>query len=347
MGLGNIWVPHRKLLYTILVIAAGVLLSVGIYFFNLSIQPKQVTLIVDGQSEVIMTKAKTVEQLLQEKELSIIDKDVVRPDLTAAVDENMTVELLKSWQIPVVIAGKKQHVQTTNRDVAGVLQDAGIKTDGNDKVTPALDSKLTKDTEISVISVEEKVVQENKEVVFREVRKNDPSLKKGEIRELKKGQAGSAVLHYKVTTEDGKETSRELVKTEVVKEKQDRVLAVGTKKQEVVAATLASRGGKDIRAKRVLTNVELSAYTANAGGGYGKTATGVKATVGRTVAVDPKVVPLGWWVYIEGIGYRRAEDTGGAIKGNKMDVFLESDSEAVKFGRKKGRTVHVIGPKLP
>ncbi|MNP19135.1 Cell wall-binding protein YocH precursor [compost metagenome] len=56
---------------------------------------------------------------------------------------------------------------------------------------------------------------------------------------------------------------------------------------------------------------------------------------------------MGWWVYIEGIGFRRAEDTGSAIKGNKIDVYFDSTSYANKFGTKRGYTVYVIGPKKP
>jgi 3D (Asp-Asp-Asp) domain-containing protein len=68
---------------------------------------------------------------------------------------------------------------------------------------------------------------------------------------------------------------------------------------------------------------------------------------GRTIAVDKNVIPIGWWVYIEGIGFRRAEDTGGAVKGNKIDVYYESSDYANKFGLKRGYTVYVIGPKKP
>ncbi|MNN20840.1 Cell wall-binding protein YocH precursor [compost metagenome] len=56
---------------------------------------------------------------------------------------------------------------------------------------------------------------------------------------------------------------------------------------------------------------------------------------------------MGWWVYIEGVGFRRAEDTGSAIKGNKIDVYYDSLKDANNFGRKKGRTVYVIGPVKP
>ena len=63
------------------------------------------------------------------------------------------------------------------------------------------------------------------------------------------------------------------------------------------------------------------------------TATGVKPRVGL-IAVDPKVIPLGSRVYVEGYGYAIAADTGGAIIGNRVDIFLNSERECVNWGRK-------------
>lgn len=63
----------------------------------------------------------------------------------------------------------------------------------------------------------------------------------------------------------------------------------------------------------------------------GITYTGTKATPGRTVAVDPDVIPLGSTVYINGITYV-AEDIGGAIKGNRIDVLFPTHQEALEFG---------------
>lgn len=75
---------------------------------------------------------------------------------------------------------------------------------------------------------------------------------------------------------------------------------------------------------------------------YGITATGAKAREGVTIAVDPKVIPIGSRVYIEGIGYRTAQDVGGAIKGNRIDVFMNDLSEARKFGVKKHVRVMLV-----
>lgn len=63
------------------------------------------------------------------------------------------------------------------------------------------------------------------------------------------------------------------------------------------------------------------------------TATGTIATVGRTIAVDPNIIPYGTQVEIEGVGVRVAEDTGGAIKGNKIDLLFETHQEALNWGR--------------
>ena len=64
---------------------------------------------------------------------------------------------------------------------------------------------------------------------------------------------------------------------------------------------------------------------------YVLTATGTKATEGRTIAVDPNVIPLGSTVYLNNQPYI-AEDTGSAIKGNKIDIFINDHQRAQNFG---------------
>ncbi len=63
----------------------------------------------------------------------------------------------------------------------------------------------------------------------------------------------------------------------------------------------------------------------------GNTASGTKPTQGRTIAVDTSVIPFGTQVIIDGHTYI-AEDTGSAIKGNKIDVFFDNHEEALQFG---------------
>ena len=66
-------------------------------------------------------------------------------------------------------------------------------------------------------------------------------------------------------------------------------------------------------------------------GNSSSTATGTVPTVGRTVAVDPSVIPYGSEVIINGHTYI-AEDCGGAIKDNRIDILLETHQDALEFG---------------
>lgn len=82
--------------------------------------------------------------------------------------------------------------------------------------------------------------------------------------------------------------------------------------------------------------VEATAYGADCAGCSGITATGlnVKANPGaRVIAVDPNVIPLGAKVHLEGYGTYTAADTGGSIRGNRIDVFMGTEANATSFGR--------------
>lgn len=68
--------------------------------------------------------------------------------------------------------------------------------------------------------------------------------------------------------------------------------------------------------------------------GKGITFTGTKVHRG-IAAVDPSIIPLGSGLYIPGYGYARAEDTGGAIKGNRVDLYFENRKDALEWGHKK------------
>lgn len=77
---------------------------------------------------------------------------------------------------------------------------------------------------------------------------------------------------------------------------------------------------------------------------YGLTATGKLAKEGLTVAVDPSVIPYGTKLYIPGVGFRIAEDTGGAIVGNHIDIFYNDLTVAKRFGVKRDVPVYVLPP---
>ncbi|MDI7742541.1 LysM peptidoglycan-binding domain-containing protein [Lysinibacillus fusiformis] len=88
---------------------------------------------------------------------------------------------------------------------------------------------------------------------------------------------------------------------------------------------------------KVLT-MEATAYTASCEGCSGITSTGINLIENpdaKVISVDPTVIPLGSKVFVEGYGEAIAGDTGSGIKGNKIDVFISSKEEAIKFGVKQ------------
>jgi 3D (Asp-Asp-Asp) domain-containing protein len=159
----------------------------------------------------------------------------------------------------------------------------------------------------------------------------DPNLEKGSEKTLVEGENGVTSKQYEVILENGKEVIRKLINSFVTKEKKDKVVAVGAKELVAQVSRGQSPNGQAFY-------VNSTAYTANCNGCSGNTATGLNLRANpnaKVIAVDPRIIPLGSKVYVEGYGYAIAADTGGGIKGYKVDVFFPSNAEAFRWGIRK------------
>jgi len=154
------------------------------------------------------------------------------------------------------------------------------------------------------------------------------------------GRVGTKNLTYEVEIENGREIKRTLI-SEIIEELPvARIILVGTAADDPNRAPVFDYS-------EVLT-MNATAYTCDFAStgkrpgdkGFGICATGMTAQYG-VVAVDPKVIPLHTKLYIEGYGFAIAGDTGGAVKGNVIDLYLDTTAEAINFGRQK-RQVYIL-----
>jgi len=187
-------------------------------------------------------------------------------------------------------------------------------------------------------------VTETEEVNYNTVKRLNSSLEAGTTQTVREGEQGEKAVTYRVKFENGAEVSREIVSETVTKAPVDKIVEYGNKNASKDAPV--NTGKLDY--KYVITcNATAYDLSAEENGGYaGQTATGVPLDKG-VIAVDPKVIPLGSRVYIEALdgswsyGYAVAADTGGAIKGNRVDLCYRTQYECIQFGRRPCR-VYVL-----
>jgi 3D (Asp-Asp-Asp) domain-containing protein len=188
---------------------------------------------------------------------------------------------------------------------------------------------------------------EAEEIAYDTVYEDDPDMYIGEEKTVTEGVPGKLIKTYKVTRyADGTEKDRVLDSEVTETEPVSKVIKKGTKAKPTPQPTVAAASvvsGNTIAGHSYSKKLTMTA-TAYTGGT--KTATGTTPRYGE-VAVDPSVIPLGSKLYIEcsdgsivyGVAY--AEDTGGAIKGNIVDLYYNSRSECIQFGR-RSVTVYIL-----
>lgn len=139
-----------------------------------------------------------------------------------------------------------------------------------------------------------------------------------------------------ITIHEGKDTPETESATEAITEPSESIEETNAETETTTAATLLR--GEPMTLIATAYCGENYPHICNDGDAT-KTATGVRPKAGRTIAVDPRVIPYGSKVIINGNTYI-AEDCGGAIKGNKrVDIFFDTHQEALQWGI---RTVEAI-----
>ncbi|MCQ2546563.1 MAG: 3D domain-containing protein [Clostridia bacterium] len=222
--------------------------------------------------------------------------------------------------ITVTVNGKTVQYKTIRNSVDDMLRGWDVTLGEKDEVN--MDGRqFLKDgdqVEIKTFEIVEETVKED--VDFKKKTKYTSDLLEGEKKITTKGVKGVDRVTYKVTYLGGKALAKKELSRKILKKPVTQITAEGT---------AVSYNG--VKYSRKLT-VSSTAYCLR-----GRTATGTSVHYG-TIAVDPRVIPLGSYGYVPGYGEVHAEDTGGAIKGNIIDLWFPSNGQCRSWGR---RTVEI------
>ncbi len=324
--------------FKVLVILAIVAtLSLGFYVY----QGNKVSLNLDGEIIEVVSYSKTVGELLETEGIELKEGGYINLPLSTKIKNNLDIIIKNPKNYTIDVRGKLLEFTSIENKVEDILKDQNIKLGEMDYTFPALDKVIGPNTTIELYRVVEVVEKHDIEIPFEEQVTMNKEVDRGVVTVLQEGKKGLRRSETKNKYINGVLDSSVVVKDEIISEPIPRIVEKGSREKFVTT----SRG--DTRYKKAIT-MNASAYdlsyasTGKRPGNkyYGITASGTKARPG-VVAVDPRVIPLGTKLYIESLdgtkdyGFAVAEDTGGAIKGNKIDLFFNTYSECISFGRRK------------
>lgn len=290
---------------------------------------------VDGQVKAYTSVQPTVASVLKDGKVPIGPEDRVTPALNSEVWGGMQITVDRAVPMAINAFGTRRQLRLAVATVGEALSLAGVELGPGDHVTPDLAASMAPGIEITVERWDTRMRIERLPVPFEDQTVPDATLFKGRQVVRSVGQAGLRERTIRVEYADGRPASFATVAETILRQPLPRIIAIGIKPILELKGPFAG--------KEVMT-LEATAYYPgpnNFGGGVGPTtAIGILARRG-VVAVDPAVIKLGSRVHVEGYGEAVAGDTGGAIRGNRIDLCFDSYEEAMDFGRRTVK-VHIL-----
>ena len=282
----------------------------------------------DGYETNVLTSKTNVAEILEENHIMVLPTEKVIPAVYEEISDNNTIKIISENQSSVIL----EEEESEELSVEGILED--------------------------YTAVTEKIVKEQVSIAY-ETETKDYSTGNGEKTEkvIQNGEDGLKEIAYLLKYQNGEVVEKMQIAENLVKEPVNCVKEIRNKPVPVVTsrsassietAEVQSAGASkgSALAERVegmtpeVVTMNASAYSADECGGNTATASGARARVYYTIATDPRYYPMGTIIYIPYFadypngGWFIAQDTGGAIKGNKIDVFMSNISDCNRFGRR-------------
>lgn len=293
--------------------------------------------IIEGTNETTanLTEPVSVKKLLELQDIDISEEDELNYALDYIVQDGDVIEIKPALSIIIDYDGVPRMVRTTSLTVGELLDDLSgdyenlqyYLSDDMTEKTPLTEGMTVElsSTLVREVTTYEKV---EKSIEYRDTKE----LAKGTERVIQEGSDGLVEVVSEETYTGGVLVSSKELSRRVVTEPVNAIVERGT-------TSMVSTPVGDFKYDKTLT-VVATGYTQYDEGCDSTTATGTLAVRG-VVAVDPSVIPLGTKLYIPGYGIASAEDTGGAINGNRIDLCYNSVNEAFAWGRQTV-TVYIL-----
>ena len=300
----------------------------------------------DGEQRVVYkTDATEPEEVLEEAGLALAAGDLYDFDeglLSSTITIRRAVEVtINYYGEPMTVFGYEDET------LADVLAREELTWNEGDTLSQDLGLMVYDGLNLAITSIVTKEEVYNETVAFETTYVDDDNMAKGAEKVTTEGQNGEKTVTANVTYVNGVETNREVLNEEVITEAVNEVIAVGTGKNVKSyrnGSVVIGNGTITLENGKVLTysgtrTVTATAYTSTDPGCGTKTSTGTTVRWG-TVAVDPRYIPYGTRMFIVSndgyimYGEAVAEDCGGAIKKNKIDLYMPSHSQCINFGRR-------------
>lgn len=278
------------------------------------------------------TTARTVGEALYEQGFVMYLGDRVSPHLEAELAPGQSVFIERSKPVLLDADGLRRVLRTRAETVRELLSSEGVALGPKDYVLPDPRAEIVRDVKISVVRVRDAYYTQEVPIPYKTRWEPDPSMEIDHSRVARWGREGMRKRRIRIHYENEREVYRTEEEEWIAREPVDCIIHYGTK---IVLRTVETPSGPLTYWRKL--RMLATSYSASTAGvspsspWYGRTRLGWRAARG-VVAVDPRVINLGQSVYVPGYGLGVAADTGGAIKGRRIDLCYD-DNELVFWYR--------------
>ena len=308
------------------------------HFFAFDTQLMQVMVYDSGQVTHHRTGANTVSDLLLELGIPLSELDRTNHATHSPVWDGMNLIIFREVVFGVRINGEFVNAQLSlpGTTVGQIMAQHQIENDlllfyGGD-----LSRYIENGDILSFYTWDSRFYTEYEVIPFDTIENHTGNVRSGQSHTRQEGVSGEHEVTSAVVIIGGEEQNRAIIGSNIVSEPVCEIIDIGI----ALIGELADITGEDFHYVRHL-RMEATAYTSGfsctgkhpGDPWYGITASGRRVQHG-IVAVDRNVIPLGTWLYVENYGFAIAADVGGAIRGNKIDLFMNCINEARRFGRR-------------